>query len=141
MRFQVPQFIEKESKIAGPLTFKQFALMGGAGVGIVILYAALAKTNFLAFAFLSTLLTVGAIALGFVRVGGRSLPVVLGNFILYSFSSRIYLWKRKDLPPRIVWQKLEDKSSPVKPEPLSTELRVAKKSRLGRVSSIVETKK
>lgn len=141
MRFQVPQFIEKETKLAGPLTFKQFALMGGAGVGIVILYAAFAKTNFLIFAFLSTLLAVSAIALGFVRVGGRSLPVVLGNFILYSFSSRVYLWKRKDLPPRIVWQKLQDKNSPVIPEPLSTELRVAKKSRLRQISSIVETKK
>lgn len=141
MRFQVPQFIEKESKIAGPLTFKQFTLMGVGGIGIVILYAAFAKTNFLAFIFLSTLLGVSVISLGFVRVGGRSLPVVLGNFFLYSFSSRIYLWKRKDLPPRIVWQKLEDKNVPVRPEPLSTELRVAKKSRLRQISSIVETKR
>lgn len=137
MRFQVPQFIEKESKIAGPLTFKQFGLMGGAGVGILILYAALAKANFMLFVFLSALLGFVAISLGFVKVNGRSLPLVLGNFILYSFSSRIYLWKRKDLPPRIVWQKLADKI----PEPPSTELRVVKKSRLRQISSIVETKR
>ena len=29
MQFQVPQFIEVEDKIFGPLTFKQFIYMGG----------------------------------------------------------------------------------------------------------------
>jgi len=141
MRFQVPQFIEEETKIAGPLTFKQFALMGAAGVAVVILFAAFGKTNFLAFVFLSTLLVISVLALAFIRIGGRSLPLVLGNFFLYSFSSRIYLWKKKDLPPRIIWQKLEDKNVPVRPDPSSPELRLAQKSRLNRVSSIVETKK
>ena len=41
MRFQVPQFIEIESKIFGPLTLKQFIyLIGGGGI-IFILYALL----------------------------------------------------------------------------------------------------
>ena len=141
MRFQVPQFIEQETKIAGPLTFKQFALMGAAGVGVIILFAAFGKTNFLVFAFLSTLLVVSVLALAFVRVSGRSLPLLLGNFLLYSFSSRIYLWKKKDLPPRIIWQKIEDKNAPVGSDPSSPELRLAQKSRLKRMSSIVETKK
>jgi len=36
MRFQVPQFIEIESKIFGPLTFKQFIyLAGGAGLSFL----------------------------------------------------------------------------------------------------------
>ena len=141
MRFQVSQFIEEETKIAGPLTFKQFALMGAAGVAVVILYAVFGKTNFLAFIFISTLLVIGIFALAFIRISGRSLPLLLGNFLLYSFSSRIYLWKKKDLPPRIIWQKLENKNVPIRPDPSSLELRLAQKSRLKRVSSIVETKK
>jgi len=141
MRFQVPQFIEEETKIAGSLTFKQFALMGAAGVAVVILYAVFGKTNFLAFIFISTLLVIGIFALAFIRISGRSLPLLLGNFLLYSFSSRIYLWKKKDLPPRIIWQKLENKNVPIRPDPSSLELRLAQKSRLKRVSSIVETKK
>ena len=141
MRFQVPQFIEEETKIAGPLTFKQFALMGAAGVAVVILYAVFGKTNFLAFIFISALLVIGIFALAFIRISGRSLPLLLGNFLLYSFSSRIYLWKKKDLPPRIIWQKLENKNVPIRPDPSSLELRLAQKSRLKRVSSIVETKK
>jgi len=138
MRFQIPQFIEEETKIAGPLTFRQFALMGAAGVAVVILFAAFGKTNFLAFAFVSTLIVISILALAFVRVSGRSLPLLLGNFFLYSFSSRVYLWKKKDLPPRIIWQRLKDKNVP---DSSSPELKLAQKSRLKRVSSIVETKK
>ena len=37
MRFQVPQFIEVEDKIFGPLTLKQFLYTaGGAAVGFII---------------------------------------------------------------------------------------------------------
>ena len=37
MRFQVPQFIEVEDKIFGPLTIKQFIyLLGGAGLSFII---------------------------------------------------------------------------------------------------------
>ena len=36
MRFQVPQFIEVEDKVVGPLTLKQFMyLAGGAGMAFV----------------------------------------------------------------------------------------------------------
>jgi len=115
--------------------------MGAAGVAVVILFAIFGKTNFLVFIFLSTLLVITVLALAFVKVSGRSLPLLLGNFFLYSFSSRVYLWKKKDLPPRIIWQKLEDKNAPVRPEPSSPELRLAQRSRLKHVSSIVETKK
>ena len=37
MRFQVPQFIDIEDKIFGPLTFKQFVyLAGGGGLAFLI---------------------------------------------------------------------------------------------------------
>jgi hypothetical protein len=46
MRFEVPQFIEIEAKIVGPLTWKQFVYVAG-GVGLlVILYL---TTNFIVF--------------------------------------------------------------------------------------------
>ena len=37
MQFQVPQFIEVEDKIFGPLTFKQFVYVaGGAGLAYLV---------------------------------------------------------------------------------------------------------
>ena len=39
MRFEVPQFVDIEDKIFGPLTFKQFIyIAGGAGVSVVAVY-------------------------------------------------------------------------------------------------------
>lgn len=35
MQFQVPQFIEVEDKIFGPLTFKQFVYIAG---GVALMY-------------------------------------------------------------------------------------------------------
>ena len=47
MRFQVPQFIEIEDKIFGPLTFKQFIYIAGSiGIGVI------------AFAFLPTFIAI-----------------------------------------------------------------------------------
>jgi len=38
MRFQVPQFIEVEDKIFGPLTLKQFIYLAGAGGVVFVLW-------------------------------------------------------------------------------------------------------
>ena len=48
MQFQVPQFIEVEDKIFGPLTLKQFFYVLGGGATIFILYA-LVRPMFLMF--------------------------------------------------------------------------------------------
>ena len=68
MRFQVPQFIEIESKIFGPLTFKQFIyLAGGAGI-IFLIYITLPF-----FIAVMLIVPVGAfaIALSFYKVNNR----------------------------------------------------------------------
>ena len=41
MQFQVPQFIEIEDKIFGPLTFKQFIYLAGGGGLCFLLYTIL----------------------------------------------------------------------------------------------------
>ena len=76
MRFTVPQFIEHEAKIIGPLTFKQFIFIGGAGVICFILYF---LTPFFIFFIFSIILIGGGVALGFFKINGKSLPLVLIN--------------------------------------------------------------
>lgn len=95
MRFQVPQFIEVESKIFGPLTFKQFVyLAGGAGI-IFLLHIALPF-------FLTVMLAapVGglAVALAFYKVHNRPFIEVMQNAFRYFTSPKIYIWK-KEKPP------------------------------------------
>jgi hypothetical protein len=97
MRFQVPQFIEVESKIFGPLTFKQFIyLVGGAGV-IFLLYV------FLPFwlMVIPSLVVAGfSLALAFYKVNNRPFISIVENALKFFSSSRLYLWKKVQPNPK-----------------------------------------
>lgn len=96
MRFQVPQFIEVEDKIFGPLTFKQFIYVAG-GVGIcVILFIFLPK--FLAI-IISLPTALFAAALAFYKVNDKPFINVVEAFVKYTFTSKLYIWKKEDKRP------------------------------------------
>lgn len=91
MRFHVPQFIEVEDKIFGPLTFKQFIYLMGGGSFAFIAYAFLPK--FLAYL---VILPIGALAAGlaFYKINGQPLIKVINDAIGYGLKSKLYLWKK-----------------------------------------------
>ncbi len=94
-QFQVPQFIEVEDKIFGPLTLKQFLYVLGGGSIIFLLYV------FLPF-WLTFLLgiPVGAffLALAFYKVNGQPFIKVLENGLNYFTQTRLYIWKKIERP-------------------------------------------
>lgn len=93
MQFHVPQFIEVENKLFGPLTFKQFVyLLGGAGI-IFILYVNL---PFFFAAILGAPVAGLSAAFAFLKIHGKPFIQVLQNAIKYSSSARLYLWKSPD---------------------------------------------
>jgi hypothetical protein len=92
MRFEVPQFIEIEDKIVGPLTWKQFVYLAG-GVGIiVILFLSLPFLFFILFA-----LPLGALsgALAFHRINNRPFSIFLESAVKFFSHTRLYLWRRE----------------------------------------------
>lgn len=95
MRFQVPQFIDVEDKIFGPLTLKQFIYLAGTGGLVFMAFALLPR-------FLALLIgAVGAglgVALAFYRVDNRPFIVVLESAFNYVTRSRLYLWRKEDRP-------------------------------------------
>src|SRR3989344_169265 len=95
MRFTVPQFIEHEAKIVGPLTFRQFIYIGLAGGLIFIFYFTFGKKAPLIFLLISIILFVLAAAMAFVKIGGRGLPTILMNVFKFSVSPKMYIWKQK----------------------------------------------
>jgi hypothetical protein len=96
MRYTVPQFIEKEPKVFGPLTFKQFIYLAIPGGIVILLFFTLGKQNFLLFLLISTvLLGIGGV-LGFLRIGGKSLPVFIIYFFKHSLTPKSYYWHRKE---------------------------------------------
>ncbi len=93
MRFEVPQFIEVEDKIVGPLTWRQFVYLAG-GVGI----AAVTFLTLPIFLFALIGLPIGgmAFALAFYPVNNRPFSVFLESIFRFANSSKVYHWKRKN---------------------------------------------
>lgn len=95
MRYQVPQFIEFDSKIIGPLTFKQFIyILGGIG-GTYIIYKI-----FGIFPGVLLMIVLWALAgsLAFVKINNKSFVDVLAAGFSYMTRSKLYIWKKIDKP-------------------------------------------
>jgi len=96
MRFQVPQFIEIEDKLFGPLTFKQFIYVaGGVGIG-VILFTLIPK--FLAI-LISLPIIAFALALAFYKVNDRPFVLVVESLFKYYLGHKLYIWKKEEKKP------------------------------------------
>lgn len=92
MQFQVPQFIEFEDKIVGPLTLKQFGYLAGAGVICFLIFMFL-RTVFAV--ILAVPIAALALALAFGQVKGTPMPKYLAAMIGFALKPQLYLWKKK----------------------------------------------
>ena len=92
-RFQVPQFIEVEDKLFGPLTLKQFIYVLGGTAITFILWVSLPI-------FLTILLGVPvmgfSIGLAFYKINGEPLVTILSHGVQYLSRSRLYIWRKEE---------------------------------------------
>jgi hypothetical protein len=98
-QFQVPQYIEVEDKILGPLTIKQFIYVLGAG-GLVLFLWVLGLPGIIFWPL--ALLSVGFfMSLAFYKVNGQPLIAVLNNALNQITHTRRYMWRReqKEIQP------------------------------------------
>jgi hypothetical protein len=93
MEYQVPQFIEVESKIVGPLTLKQFIYIAGAA-GLCILFFAYLPIIFAL--LLSAAVAALAAALAFYKVNGKSFAEILEAGFNYYTGAKLFLWKHQE---------------------------------------------
>jgi hypothetical protein len=135
MEFIVPKFINREPKIVGPLTFKQFLYIGIPGLICLFLYFIIGKKNPPLFILIAIVLMAGGLAFGFLKIKGHPLPVFLKNFFTFSMSSKIFIWRRKIVPPKI--QKIKGVEEKVMESPL----KIAERSHLQKTSVDLQTRK
>ncbi len=103
MQFQVPQFIDRKPKIVGPLTFRQFVIVVLTAVSCYLFYLFLPTFFFL----MASVTLVGAVgSLTFLKINGQRLEKIVRNLLVYTISPKIFLWKRKVMPPRFVIKKM-----------------------------------
>ena len=92
MQFQIPQFIEMENKIVGPLTMKQFLYLAAAG-GVSFMTFFLFQTWLW---FMTTAIFVAiAAALAFIRYNGQPLPKIIFYAFGFFWKPKLYIWKRE----------------------------------------------
>jgi len=94
MRYKVPQFIEVEDKVVGPLTIKQFVYLVGGGGMCYVLY----KTLPLIIA-VPIILALGgfALALTFYKVNGRPFIQIVQSYLSFLAGGKLYVWKKSDI--------------------------------------------
>ncbi|HUT96143.1 MAG TPA: PrgI family protein [Candidatus Paceibacterota bacterium] len=91
MQFQVPQFIDIEDKVIGPLTIKQFLYLLAAGVVLFILYKIL---NLYAIIILAIPILGITIPLAFIKVHGQPFISIVSNFFRFLRKPDFYVWKK-----------------------------------------------
>ncbi|MFA5714161.1 MAG: hypothetical protein WC998_00290 [Candidatus Paceibacterota bacterium] len=120
MQYRVPQFIEHEAKILGPLNIKQSLMVGGSLAACFFLYFMVGQTNFFLFLIIAAFITGGALAISFTKIEGLELPTVIKNWINYNVNPKIFLWRRKQSPVYLSTERIrreivaKEKKSPLK---------------------------
>lgn len=114
MDFRVPQFIEHDPKILGPLTLSQTMYVGTAFGICFILFFTLGKKNVFLYVLVCALLLGASIGLAFIKIEGRGIPVVGKNFAVWSMNNKLFLWKRKQAP--VFLSSLKQKTAPEEKE-------------------------
>jgi len=74
----VPQFIDVEDKIFGPITTRQFLILLSAGL---VLFIAFKLADTALFIFLAALIGGSALVLGFVKINGQAFHYFLLNIV------------------------------------------------------------
>ena len=95
MQFQVPQFIETEDKIIGPLTIKQFMYIA---IGFGISFASYFFLKLFLFIVIAIFVNTITLCLAFGKVNGIPLPSVAASAIGYFWKPKFYLWKKTQEP-------------------------------------------
>ena len=92
MQFQVPQFLDVEDKIIGPLTIRQFLyIVGGMGMA----YMAWRFVPYLGWILAFGFLVLGGM-LGFYKFNGKPFVFLIEHVINFYRTERMYIWKRRE---------------------------------------------
>ncbi|OGM00124.1 hypothetical protein A2480_03605 [Candidatus Uhrbacteria bacterium RIFOXYC2_FULL_47_19] len=91
MRFTVPQFIDVEDKIFGPLTTRQFLIMLVVAGALFIVFK---LADFALFVFLAVVMIVFGGVLAFLRVNGQPFHYFLLNLIQTFSKPRLRIWDK-----------------------------------------------
>lgn len=130
-QFTVPQFIDVENKIIGPITTRQFLIFLTTAVVIGVFYKIF---DFSLFLTASIILFIIATVFSFVKVNGRPFHHFVLNIVQTLRRPNLRIWNNRAIP--VEKKEVVD----VKIENRPPHKQYYKKSRLAELSLIVDTK-
>ena len=92
MKFQVPQFIETETKLIGPFTLKQFLWLASGGALVFLLFATL---DTLIFFTVAIPIAATFAAMAFVKINDTPLMNYVLYGIMYFMNPKQYIFKKE----------------------------------------------
>lgn len=133
MQFTVPQFIEVEDKILGPITVRQFIILLVDGIFLAIAW----KLSDLTL-FIILLLIFGGfgIILAFVKINGQPFHYFLLNFLQTIRKPTLRVWQKKFTDRELRNLATVEKAPPPPPKPFKEAI---SGSRLSEMTLVVDT--
>ncbi len=92
-QFLIPQFIDVEPKILGPLTLRQFITIV---IGIVLIVLCYKFADLSLFVLEFIIIASIVILMAFVKINGREFPYFLLDVVMFYIGSNIRVWKKED---------------------------------------------
>ena len=127
--FLVPQFIDNETKIIGPVTTRQFLIMMVSGIISFLLYKLFTFTWFSVLALLNTGVF---LMIAFFRINGMPLHYFFLNLIQTLKKPGLRIWQKQEVVSLPKEEKIEIKKEFIAKPPISS-------SRLSELSLIINT--
>ncbi len=133
MQYSVPQFIDIEDKVFGPLTVKQFIYIIVAAMTLFLLYL------FVGLGFIFILLAIPIMlifgALAFLKVNGRPFQYFFLSFLNFFLKgTRMWIWRRSTAPAKETVLEADEKEA--KPDQRT---HIFPKTRIQKITEILDS--
>lgn len=130
-RFVVPQFIDEEAKIIGPITMRQFLILLAT---MMVMFIFFKSFDFALFLLVGIPFTFFMLIMAFVKIRGQKFHYFLLNFVVKMRRPNVRIWD-KSQQGNIEVMKVDEK----KPEPPRLVKQAPSQGRLHELSLVVNT--
>ncbi len=130
-RFIVPQFIDAEDRIWGPITVRQFAIVI---IGALFIFISYRLSDFALFLTQTVIIVLLVVLFAFAKINGAPFHLFLLNFIQTLKRPKLRVWKKEFI--KVAEYKNKDEG--IKIEPFVPKALVASR-KLSELSLIIDT--
>ena len=132
-RFIVPQFIDIEDRIWGPITVRQFIIIL---VGFLAAFIAYKTSDFALFIFLAVLIALLVGIFGFYKINGASFHIFALNFIETTFKKpSLRVWHKQ----HIRTEEFKSKDEGLEKDVFVTPKKLISSRKLAELSLVIDT--